>query len=68
MAGQGVKMRFRDWLRNSNEAAVFRQSFETIDTLPMEHGIRMECFEITRRKAEAVFQKVKQELEGEEPQ
>ena len=62
-----VQMRFSDWLRRSNEAKPLRDAFELVDKMPLDFGLRADCFNVLQAKAENVWLQTKHDLQiGEE--
>lgn len=56
-------MKFSEWLRNSNEAKVFRDAFDAVDNFPLEHGLKQDVFNVVQAKTEAQWRKTKEELD-----
>lgn len=56
-------MRFRDWLRNSNEAKPIRDAMELIDKMPMDYDLKSGCFSHARSVAERTWEQTKKDLD-----
>lgn len=56
-------MRFRDWIRKSNEAKPFRDAFDLIDQMPMEFSLKHGCFQVAQQAAENAWEETKKDLD-----
>ena len=57
-----MNLSFAQWLRNSNEAKPFRDAFSANESMPLDFGLRLACFDVIQSKCEDAWQITKREL------
>lgn len=56
-------MRFKNWLRDSNEAKPIRDAMEINDQMPTDFGIKVSCFNALQRIAENTWEATRRDLD-----
>lgn len=57
-----MNISFSSWLKTSNEAQPFRDAFRLSDQMPVDFGLRLDCFNLIQQRCEDAWAKTKRDL------